>query len=54
MRENYSKMCDYNNFLNCEPRRGEARNLVRYGDKHFFDTVYVCSTFSLKLNEISN
>ena len=42
------------NFYYCEPRRGEARNLVRYRDKHFFDTVYVCSTLSQKLMKIFN
>ena len=31
---------------------GDARNLVRYGDKHFFDAdvyVCVCSTLSQKV-----
>ena len=26
----------------CKPRRSEARNLVRYREKQFFDTLYVC------------
>ena len=29
-------------FYPCKPRRSEARNLVRYRKKQFFDTLYVC------------